>query len=134
MTATQRSIIIAGSIVVACVIVAVGVLFAISQSSSATKIAFAAPAERIEFGREQVNGVEVRKHEGRWALVIGLKDGASKSFASFTERNVGKQVRILVDGELMTTVRVTEPVRSGRLRITSSDEAKLRRIAGKLGS
>ena len=61
--------------------------------------------------------------------VIGLEfnDEGKKLFAEITTRNVGKQVAIYLDGEIISAPRVNEPITTGEAVITgkfTTEEAK----------
>ena len=56
-----------------------------------------------------------------------VSEGAKK-FAKVTEKNVGKQLAVVLDGKIMSAPRIREPISSGQAQITgdfSLDEARL---------
>lgn len=61
---------------------------------------------------------------GQPVVTLEFNDEGAKKFADLTARNVGKQIAILLDGDVLTAPRVNEPITGGKAQITGSRDAK----------
>jgi preprotein translocase subunit SecD len=61
---------------------------------------------------------------GRPVVTLQFNDEGAKKFADLTAANVGNQIAILLDGEVLTAPRVSEPITGGNAQITGSRDAK----------
>lgn len=59
-----------------------------------------------------------RDEKGRTKLLLELADDQVKHLEQFTETNNGKSVAIVVGGKVVTTHKIREPIREGKLQIT----------------
>ena len=69
------------------------------------------------------------------ALDLQLTPEGGEAFASFTERHVGETVDLVIDGKVMMSPRLVEPISGGRIVVSGKFapgrlEAIARRIAG----
>ncbi|MGH3861570.1 SecDF P1 head subdomain-containing protein [Actinokineospora sp.] len=71
-----------------------------------------------DFGRFKDVGVE--QVDGRWVLNIELPDDTAAIFAKWTTENVGKQLAIVVDGELVSAPEIASAITGGALQIAGS--------------
>jgi preprotein translocase subunit SecD len=53
---------------------------------------------------------------GGWPVFVKLTERGSERFALFTEANVGKPARIVVDGRTFARATIRAPIRGGSLR------------------
>ncbi len=68
------------------------------------------------------------------ALDLQLTPQGGEAFAAFTERHVGKTVDLVIDGKVMISPRLAEPIAGGRIVVSGKFapgrlEAIARRIA-----
>ena len=61
--------------------------------------------------------------DGRPALIIKFKSRCAKTLASFTGANVGKQIAIAANGQVISTPRISEPIRGGQIIIEGQFDA-----------
>jgi preprotein translocase subunit SecD len=61
---------------------------------------------------------------GHPIVTLQFNDEGAKKFADLTAANVGNQIAILLDGEVLTAPRVSEPITGGNAQITGSRDAK----------
>ena len=62
---------------------------------------------------------------GNPVVTLKFNEEGAKKFADMTARNVGKQIAILLDGQVLTAPRVNEPIiTGGNAQITGSKDAK----------
>ena len=61
---------------------------------------------------------------GQPVVTLEFNADGAKKFADLTARNVGKQIAILLDGDVLTAPRVNEPITGGKAQITGSRDAK----------
>ena len=61
---------------------------------------------------------------GQPVVTLEFNAEGAKKFADLTARNVGKQIAILLDGDVLTAPRVNEPITGGKAQITGSRDAK----------
>lgn len=61
---------------------------------------------------------------GQPVVALEFNSEGAKKFADLTARNVGKQIAILLDGDVLTAPRVNEPITGGKAQITGSRDAK----------
>ena len=61
---------------------------------------------------------------GRPVVTLQFNEEGAKKFADLTAANVGNQIAILLDGEVLTAPRVSEPITGGNAQITGSRDAK----------
>lgn len=79
--------------------------------------------------------VKFDPHTGEPVIGLEFNDEGRKMFAELTEKNVGKQIAIYLDGEIISAPRVNEPIPSGEAIITGKftvEEAK--EVATRLNS
>ena len=75
--------------------------------------------------------------DGRPAVDFSLDAFGAEAFASFTEKNAGKQLAIVIDGEVLSAPRVNGRIGGGKAQITGDftiDETKRISIALKSGA
>jgi len=60
----------------------------------------------------------VSLHEKRPCVKIRMTSGGSDKFAKFTELNVGTKIALLLNGEIMSSPLVQEPIYGGRALLT----------------
>jgi len=61
---------------------------------------------------------------GRPVVTLQFNEEGKKKFGELTAANVGNQIAILLDGEVLTAPRVSEPITGGSAQITGSRDAK----------
>ena len=61
---------------------------------------------------------------GQPVVTLEFNAEGAKKFADLTARNVGRQIAILLDGDVLTAPRVNEPITGGKAQITGSRDAK----------
>ena len=61
---------------------------------------------------------------GQPVVTLQFNEEGAKKFADLTARNVGRQIAILLDGNVLTAPRVSEPITGGNAQITGSKDAK----------
>ena len=61
---------------------------------------------------------------GQPVVTLQFNDEGAKKFGELTAANVGKQIAILLDGEVLTAPRVNEPITGGNAQITGSKDAQ----------
>ena len=61
--------------------------------------------------------------DGRPALILKFKSRCAKTLASFTGANVGKQIAIAANGRVISTPRISEPIRGGQIVIEGKFDA-----------
>ena len=61
---------------------------------------------------------------GQPVVALQFNDEGAKKFGELTAANVGKQIAILLDGEVLTAPRVNEPITGGNAQITGSKDAQ----------
>lgn len=69
-----------------------------------------------------VKGAQVSRNQqtGRVEVLLNFNDEGSKLFADITERNVGKQVAVMLDGNIITAPTVNEKIVGGNAQITGT--------------
>jgi preprotein translocase subunit SecD len=66
---------------------------------------------------------------GGWQAVLTFSPELRAAFATMTEANIGKKVRIYLDGELLIEPVVREPIIGGRMIVTPVTKAQAERLA-----
>ena len=61
--------------------------------------------------------------DGRPALIIKFKSRCAKTLAGFTGANVGKLIAIAANGQVISTPRISEPIRGGQIVIEGQFDA-----------
>lgn len=75
----------------------------------------------LKDAKEQIQG------NGQTVVAIKFNDEGAEKFAQLTTENVGRQIAIALDGQILTAPMVNEPIRGGQAVITGSkslEEAK----------
>lgn len=75
----------------------------------------------LKDAKEQIQG------DGQTVVAIKFNDEGAKKFEELTTKNVGRQIAIALDGQVLTAPMVNEPIRGGAAVITGSknlEEAK----------
>jgi hypothetical protein len=86
--------------------------------------------DEVLVNRSDIDSAFATMHDGRWTVELILTSIGSQKFGELTERNVGKQCGIVLNGQLVSAPRIMEPIRVGRAAIMSDfTEAEARRVA-----
>lgn len=78
-------------------------------------------------GKDLKNAKEQIQQNGNAVVALEFNSEGTDKFAALTTANVGRQIAILLDGEVLTAPVVNEPIRGGQAVITGSknlEEAK----------
>jgi hypothetical protein len=128
MTASRRHVLLAAAALV---------VTACSHAGAAPpprlQLRAAASDERLVLDG-QVRAVRIVRDPERdgIALSVDLDDATRKDVASFTGRNVGRRVEIVVAGNTVATLTVRDPVDVPSLLLTATDDASVRRMTADL--
>ncbi len=80
-----------------------------------------------------VDSTAVISLEGQTGIAVLLKPEAAQRLAEVTEQNVGKRCCIILNGKLVSSPRILDPIRGGRAVITADlTEAQAKEIARQL--
>ena len=71
-------------------------------------------------GTDLKDAKEQTDQQGQNLVVLDFSDEGGQKFADLTMKNVGKRISILLDGEVLTSPNVKEPITGGRAIITGS--------------
>lgn len=73
-----------------------------------------------------------QQSDGRTYLTVELARKYQAALESFTRRQLGRQVAVVVDGQIVTVHKVQEVIRGGRMKITRCRDDGCERILSKL--
>jgi preprotein translocase subunit SecD len=102
---------------------------------AASGLAVATASRAAEPVTLAVASANVARDAGRAAVDIVLKPDSKAALASFTADHVGQTIAISVDGKVVMSARLVEPISGGTIRVSGSfsrDEA--RALARRLGA
>lgn len=86
-------------------------------------------AETLVLKAEEAQ-LSVALHDGQPGINVRLTRDSARDFAVFTSKQVGKQVHLRINGELMTSPVIQTPMEGGSLLITGNlDENKAKALA-----
>jgi len=72
---------------------------------------------------------------GQFSLSLELTQESRKAFAAFTTANVGKVVDLSIDGAVVTSPRLMEPIAGGEIMVTGAfAPGELERIVERISS
>ena len=71
-------------------------------------------------GTDLKDAKEQTDQQGQNLVALDFSDEGGQKFADLTMKNVGKRISILLDGEVLTSPNVKEPITGGRAVITGS--------------
>ncbi|MDD5042980.1 MAG: hypothetical protein PHV40_04895 [Candidatus Omnitrophica bacterium] len=66
------------------------------------------------------------------ALELRLNKDGTQKFNEITSKNAGRSMAVFVDGELLATIRIYDPVITGKISIKNLDKAKAQDLAGRI--
>lgn len=90
--------------------------------------------ERLEITPNDVAHAELGEdYQGKPALFIRLDPIATRAFGDLTSRIVGKQLKVLHRGEVLTSPYIRTPILGGAIYITGLDEDALNAMLEALG-
>jgi len=80
-----------------------------------------------------VDSAAVVRLEGQTGIAVLLTSAGAQRLAEITEQNVGKRCGVVLNGKLVSSPRILDPIRGGRAVITADfTEAQAQRIAREL--
>jgi len=86
--------------------------------------------DEVLVNQSDVDSALAIMQNGRWAVELILTSVGTQKFEELTERNVGKQCGIVLNGQLVSAPRIMAPIRVGRAIIVSDfTGAEARRVA-----
>lgn len=86
-----------------------------------------------EVSRPNVVNTLVKKLDGQDRALLVFDTPDAREFVNFTEKNLGRQLAIVVDGEVMSAPYIKGPVVEGRIDITGDyTNDQLKQIAARL--
>ncbi|TPM41716.1 hypothetical protein [Mesorhizobium sp. B2-3-4] len=72
---------------------------------------------------------------GQTMLSLKLTPDSGKAFATFTEANVGRTVDLSIDGAVVTSPRIVEPIRGGEIMVSGAFKpGEVERIAERISA
>lgn len=72
---------------------------------------------------------------GQVALNLKLTPGSKQAFAAFTKANVGKTIDLSIDGAVVMSPRLVEPILGGEIMVSGTfAKGELRRLAERISS
>jgi len=83
-------------------------------------------------GSRDIKTAFTYRDQDRWPINIRLTEEGAKKFGELTEKAVGERLAILLDGKLVTTPVINEPILGGTLQITGNFTEKEARELVKL--
>lgn len=96
---------------------------AIKTIGKTAVLTFVNPDKQIVMtGKDLKNAKEELQQNGNPVVAIEFNDAGAEKFAALTTANVGRQIAILLDGEVLTAPRVNEPITGGKAVITGSKD------------
>lgn len=82
--------------------------------------------ESCNTGTEKMDGNEI------YALNIGFKESAKIKLKEITEKNIGRQMALVVDNEVVMVAMIRDPITNGRLTVSGAKANEINSWAGKL--
>lgn len=76
--------------------------------------------ETVMTGKDLKTAKEEIQQNGQYVVSIQFTDDGKRKFAELTTENVGRQIAILLDGKVLTSPVVNEPITGGSAVITGS--------------
>lgn len=78
--------------------------------------------DNVVISKEQIDSSELRKNdEGLYEIIVKLTPEGKQLFATATEKNIGKRLQILIDGKVVRSLVVQQPVSAGIFWINDVD-------------
>ncbi|MCX6795410.1 MAG: protein translocase subunit SecD [Candidatus Falkowbacteria bacterium] len=104
------------------------------NASSTSNISLDAGNQQVSWKNTELSGKDLKRavlefdqKDGSPYVSLEFNDNGAKEFAAITERNIGKPVAILLDGQVISSPNVNEKISGGKAMISGSftiDEAK----------
>ncbi|GEL25683.1 hypothetical protein PSU4_46370 [Pseudonocardia sulfidoxydans NBRC 16205] len=86
-----------------------------------------------ELDGSHVASAEATNESGTWAVQVGLTPAGATAFADLSGRNVGKQLAIVVDGDLVSAPIIQAPITGGAVQISGDfDRTAATRLADRI--
>lgn len=103
--------------------------------SAKGEILFLDPDGGVILGRDQLETAEYTYQDGRNCVSLVMTDEGRELFGKATAENVGRNIRIMLDDEVLVDATVRDPITNGRAVISGSfSNAAARRIAAQIMS
>jgi preprotein translocase subunit SecD len=67
-----------------------------------------------------------------YAVNIAFKQALNDSMRSLTEHRIGQRFAIIVDGKVLATPRILDPLKTARISLSAPTEAEARELAKKI--
>ncbi len=89
--------------------------------------------QEVFVSEADVDSAAVVTLEGQTGIAVRLTPAGAHRLAEVTEQNVGKRCGVILNGKLVSSPRILDPIRSGRAVITADfSETEARRLAREL--
>lgn len=75
---------------------------------------------------------DVEWTEGKPGFNVGLTPGGADKYERISTENAGRTLAVIVDGEVLVTARILDPVRAEGFLLTVNDEDEARALAANL--
>ena len=100
------------------------------QSSDAI-LAFDTGTDRLELHKGAISDFDSSQDDfGAPRILIRLDDRGRQEFARFTERNIGRAVRMSINGKtVVDSLYIRETIRGGALTISGKDKAWVAQVS-----
>lgn len=103
--------------------------------SAKGEILFLDPDGGVILGRDQLETAEYTYQDGRNCVSLVMTDEGRELFGKATAENMGRNIRIMLDDEVLVDATVRDPITNGRAVISGSfSNAAARRIAAQIMS
>lgn len=114
------------------VALAVVVMLVLSSGQSSNAIlAFDTGTDRLELHKGAIADFNSSQDDfGAPRILIRLDDRGRRDFARFTERNIGRAVRMSINGKtVVESLHIRETIRGGSLTISGKDKAWVAQVS-----